>query len=358
MKIMIAAGGTGGHIYPAMALAESILKKNKENEVVFFGSSNRMESKVIPNAGYRFYGLEMSGTNGGVIAKAKSLFSLMKANKECKKILSKEKPDLCIGFGNYISVPFIRAAKSLHIPTMIHEQNSFAGKANRYLAKYVDGIVGCYESNLEQFPKEKTRLYGNPEATIASEVTWNPKELIEIGLDPNKPFVLFMMGSLGSSSVSKVIDEALPLFDTSYQFVVVSGVSNSYEFKTKSDDRIKIVPYVNGKNMLKGCKFAVLRAGATTMAEIGALGTPSILIPSPYVPNNHQYFNAMELVKHGGAKILEEKDLSCASLVKEVNDMIEHPKELEKISSIAYQLGKRDAANQMINWIEEVVNEA
>ncbi len=354
MKVMIAAGGTGGHIYPALALAEMLKKEDSSTEIVFFGSDNRMEAKVIPDAGYRFYGITMSGMNGRIAAKAASLLSLIKAEKECRKILHQEKPDICVGFGNYISVPLIKAAHGLSIPTMIHEQNSFAGKANRYLVKYADAIVGCYQSNLEQFPKEKTKLLGNPEASLAAQVQWNPKTLTELGLQEDIPFVLFMMGSLGSSSVSNVIDEALPLLHQEYQVVVATGKSNEYVYQYSSDQRVKIVEFVNGKMMLKGCALAVLRAGATTMAEIGAIGTPSILIPSPYVPNNHQYHNAMELVNEKAAAMIEEKDLNAESLAERVNTLMADSSARQQMHTNALKQGKVDAAENMIAWMKEL----
>ena len=355
MKVMIAAGGTGGHIYPALALAKVLQKEKPESEVVFFGSSNRMEARVIPSEGYRFYGMKMTGTNGGLVAKAESAFSMLKAEKQAKKILKEEKPDICVGFGNYISVPLIEAAHKMHLPTMIHEQNSFAGKANRFLASKVDAIVGCYDSNLEQMPAEKQKILGNPEATLAADTVFDEQNLTEIGLDPKIPFVLFMMGSLGSESVSAVIDEACPLFDHDYQVVIASGKANDHHFVFQNTDRIKIVPYVDGKAMLKGCALAVVRAGATTMAEIGAIGTAAVMIPSPYVPNNHQFYNASELVKKNAGVMLEEKDLNAESLADTVNRLMKDPEKLEEMRKIAYAQGKRDAAYRMIDWMEELV---
>ena len=356
MKVMIATGGTGGHIYPAMALAEILKKEKPETEIVFFGTNDRMESKVIPQAGYRFYGASMTGMNGGISAKVKSAASLIKAGGYCRRILKKEKPDICIGFGNYISVPLIKAAKRMHIPVMIHEQNSFAGKANRFLANDADVIVGCYESNLEQMPKEKVRLYGNPQASLAALTEFDPSEIEKNGLDPKIPFVVFMMGSLGSESVSEVIDQACSLFDDSFQVIIAAGTSNDYEFKYESDERIRIVPYVDGKNMLKGCALAVTRAGATTMAELGAIGCASVLIPSPFVPNNHQVINALELVKRDAAVMIEEKDLTAEKLADTVNSLMRDPEKLDQMRKNAYAAGQRDAAEKMIACMEELVN--
>lgn len=349
------AGGTGGHIYPALALADILVKSEPGSEAVFFGSNDRLESKMIPSAGYRFIGTDMESTSGGIVNKIRSVLSLIRAEKYAKKVLQEEKPDIVIGFGNYISVPLIRAAHKLHIPTLLHEQNSFAGKANVYLAKMTDAVVGCYEANYEQFPKEKVQLLGNPEATLASETVFDSQILKEYGLDPEKPFVIVMMGSLGSASVSKVLDEACEMFDDTYQVIIASGKSNSYTFAFKGNDTIKIVDYVDGKVLLKGCALAVLRAGATTMAEISALGCASILIPSPYVPNNHQFYNAKELADAGGAVLIEEKDLSAQKLAETVNALMKDEEGLRRMRENAAKQGKQDAAYRMIDLCREMI---
>lgn len=354
MKVMIAAGGTGGHIVPAVSLADILMKEKPDTKIYFFGSSNRMEATVIPEAGYRFYGVQMTGMTSGVSAKLKSAYSLVKARRACQHLLELQKPDILVAFGNYISVPIVGAAKKMGIPVILHEQNSFAGKANRFLSGKADAIVCCYESNLEQFPKEKCRVYGNPAATLAAEAAFDKEEIRRIGLDPEKPFVVFMMGSLGSSSVSEVIDEACEMFDSTYQIVIAAGKDNDYEFKTKDTGRIKIVPFVNGRSMLKGCALAVTRAGATTMAEIGAIGTCSILIPSPNVANNHQVYNAKELADIGGAIMIEEKDLTAAKLAETVNRLMSNETERMRIRENARKAGKTDAAYQMIRLMEEL----
>lgn len=355
MKVMIAAGGTGGHIYPAVALAEVLKERDPKTEVVFFGSNNRMESTVIPSLGYRFHGIRMFGMNGRLSAKIGSAVSMLRAEALCRKLMREEKPDIVVGFGNYISVPLVRAAHHFKIPTVLHEQNSYAGKANRFLARIADKIVGCYESNLRQFPAGKTLLLGNPEASIAAKTKWDPSLLKEYGLKEDAPFVICMMGSLGSSSVSKVIDDCLDYLGKQFNVIVATGKSNSYTYKHVSKDNIQIVEYVDGKQMLKGCALAVLRAGATTMAEIGAIGTPSILIPSPYVPNNHQYYNARELSDVDGAVLIEEKDLNAKGLADTINELMANPERREILRANAYRAGKRDAAEKMVDLMEELI---
>ena len=354
MKVMMVAGGTGGHIYPALALADILVRQDPSSEVVFFGSNDRLEAKIIPEKGYRFIGADMESTSGGIVSKVRSVLSLLHAEQSAVKILRKEKPDICIGFGNYISVPLIRAAHRLHIPTLLHEQNSYAGKANMYLGKMADGVVGCYSSNLKQFPHGKVYLYGNPQASAAADVTYDPAILKQYGLDPEKPFVLVMMGSLGSASVSKAVDEACPYLSDDYQVIIVAGKSNSYQFQNTEKDNIRVVDYVDVKVMLKGCALAVLRAGATTMAELSAIGCASILIPSPYVPNNHQYYNAQELSLHGAAVLLEEKDMNAQSLSDLINALMADEGRREKMKAASRALGKTDAAEKMIALCREI----
>ncbi len=353
---MIATGGTGGHIYPALALAELLKQKYPGIDIRFVGSSKRMEAEIITKNGYPFIGMEMTGMNGGIKAKLDSALSLYKAQKQCRIVLAKEKPDICVGFGNYISVPLIMAAHALHIPTIIHEQNSTAGKANKLLARFTDAAVGSYDGNLSQLGEKITRIYGNPEATLAALSTPDASSVIACGINPDKPFAVFMMGSLGSSSVSKVIDEACSLFDPDYQVLIAAGQDNDYKFHTISDKRIHIVPYVNGVQCLLQASVSVTRAGATTLAEIAAVGACSILIPSPFVPNNHQVYNSLELADCGAARMIEEKDLTPRILADIVNELMHDEKARNTIKENAKSLGRTDAAWQMIDWMEELSN--
>ncbi len=352
-NIVIATGGTGGHIYPALAFADRFKKRHPDYNILFVGSLDRMEATLIPQHGYAYYGVDMVPSSGSVSSKMKAALTLTKAKRWCRCFLREVQPECCIGFGNYISVPLILAAASLKIPTMIHEQNSFAGKANRLLGKVVKAIATSYPSTLSVFDKKKTRVLGNPQASLAKEIAFDESLLPSLGLRNDRKTIVCMMGSLGSSSVSKAIDEALCDIDQDVQIVVAVGKANPYEFKTKSDDRIKIVPYVDGIQMLKACDLAITRAGATTLCELTAIGCPAILIPSPYVPNNHQVKNALELVNENAAVMLEEKDLSNRSLSALVNSLIRDEARLKTMQTQALRLGKGNAADDMVDWVEE-----
>lgn len=358
MRIVIATGGSGGHIYPALSLAKAMKEKDPSTEFLFIGSNNRMEATEVPNAGYAFKGIDVMGMNGSILSKIKAFYLLQKAEKKCRIILESFKPNVVIGFGNYISVPVLWAAKSLHIPTMIHEQNSFAGKANKMLAKSVDAIVGCYEENLEQFPKQKTRILGNPRASEASRIVPNKAILKEYGCDENLPLVVIVMGSLGSESVNKILMEACQYMDNkSYQALVVTGKKGYDDFisTVRSKGHVHIVPYIKGIEVMCLADLVVVRGGATTSAEITALGLPSIIIPSPYVPNNHQVKNALALQNKNAAIMIEEKDLTANVLVSKIDEVLLDEELQTQMSKQAKALGKPNASRDMIQWILDLI---
>lgn len=354
MKWVIVAGGTAGHINPALALAKVAKKNNPDLEIIFIGSKDRLESKMIPEAGFPFISLPISSPSGNIVHKVKGLVSVFSAIPTCKKILKKEKPDICLGFGNYISVSVLKAAHQLGIPTFIHEQNSFPGKANLFLAKQARAIATCFEQN--QFPKKKTRLVGNPQASLLKDFKVDKKKAYEaFNLQEDLPLVTIMLGSLGSASVSKMIDEAIDSFHDSYQVLISTGQSNQYQYKHSSTERVKIVPYFDGKTYLSLSRLAITRAGATTLSELEALAVPSILIPSPYVPNNHQEINAMSLVNKKAAILLKEPTLTSKILAKQINQCMEDPAVYESLKEKALLGKEKDPAREMIAWIEEII---
>ncbi len=360
MRIVIATGGTGGHIYPALSLAKAIKEEDSSSEFLFIGSTNRMEATEIPNAGYAYKGIDVIGMNGSILSKIKAFYLLKRAEQECKKILIDFKPNIVIGFGNYISVPVLWAASSLHIPTMIHEQNSFAGKANKMLAKSVDAVVGCYEENLNQFPQSKTKILGNPRASEAAKVQKDKSLLAKYNLSDNVPLVVIVMGSLGSESVNEVLKEACGYMQNKeYQALIVTG-KKGYDSFTKSvtsTANVHVVPYIEGIEMMSLADLVVVRGGATTSAEITALGLPSIIIPSPYVPNNHQVLNALALQNKNAAIMIEEKDLTATKLVEQIQEIISNPKLQNEMAKEAKNLGRPHASQDMIRWIKNLVGE-
>ena len=358
MKVLIATGGTGGHIFPALALADDLMKKNPKNEIVFIGTKYRIEKEIIPNKGYRFIGLDISSTSGTMINKIKAVMKLVSAYFECKKLIKEEQADICIGFGNYISIPLIMAASKLNIKTMIHEQNSYVGKANIYLAKHVDLVVGCYYENIEQLSTEKVKILGNPRASAASLIKKDTQVLIDLGLNPDLKTILIVMGSLGSDSVNKVLKEAFNEMDNKdYQvlFVVGKNTSKDYLDSLQKYKNIIVKEFIDGIKVMANVDLIISRAGATTLSEITALKLPSILIPSPYVPNNHQVLNAKVLSDDEAAIMIEEKDLSAESLIKNIDELMNNDEKLRKMSKKTVNFAYINASSDIIKDIEVLV---
>lgn len=352
MNIIMVAGGTGGHIYPALALADKLVEYH--HNVTFMGSSSRMESNIIPSHNYPFIGLNIKNY-AGVKGRFKTLWNLVKVQKEVKELFRKAKPDLVIGFGNYISVPVILAAKSLHIKTIIHEQNSQFGKANLFLARFVDLVIGSYPENVKQC--SKTKVLGNPRGSKLYEYPKDVSCLKDYGLDPNKKTVLFVMGSLGSSSVNEHMLEVLKeLEHEEFQVLYVTGEKGYDAFieKYQGNSRIKVVKYIDGLKVMKSVDLIVCRAGATTLSEITACGLASITIPSPYVPGNHQYYNAMALHHKQASICVLEKELQKDILANLIKELIYDDLRLEKLKRNALKFGYPCAINDIIDEINKV----
>ena len=344
MRVVVATGGTGGHIYPAISLIDG-LKENGLEDVLFIGSNNRMESLEIPKRGYKFKGLNVVGTNGGITNKLKSIVLIIEFN-----------PNIVIGFGNYISVPVIIAAKILGIKTMIHEQNSVAGKANKFLSKFVDVVVGSYEENLKEFDKKKTKILGNPRASEASSIVVDKSLKANFGFDINKKLVLIVMGSLGSSSVSEVLmDYANKIKDKNYNILIVTGEKQYDLFNIKEKDYIKKIKYIEGIQVMALADLVVTRAGATTCAEVCALKKPSIIIPSPYVPNNHQLINGRTLQNVNATILIEESNLNAEILDETIEKLINDDELMKCMSKNAESIAKVNARDDIINLIKEVI---
>ena len=352
MKIAIVAGGTGGHIYPALTLADAL--KNKGHELVFIGSNDRMEKDVIPDRGYEYIGLDVYTTRGSIIQKVKSLLSMVSAYFKCLKILKGF--DMAIGFGNYISIPVMLSAIRLKLKTIIHEQNSFVGRANRLLDKRVDLVIGSYNENLDQFSNPNTKILGNPQSSKALNIKKDRKIIEDLGLDPDKKTIVIFMGSLGSSSVNEILIDYFKMMDDSYQVVFSTGKSHYDDVvsKVEAKDNLKIFERIDGINVLNNSDLLVSRAGATTITEICALGKPAILIPSPFVPNNHQYYNGKALVDIDAAIMIEEKDLSSKRLNDEINKLIHDEHRLKQLGNNAKKLNNPNVLDDIIEEIERL----
>ena len=334
MKYIITGGGTGGHIYPALAIADKIKKEDKKCDILYIGTHNRMEKDIVPLNNIKYKSIEMYGLKRSLsLSNFKSLYCYLKSINRVKNIIKKFKPDCVIGVGGYVTYPVISCAKKLGFKTVIHEQNSIPGLSNRKLEKYSDKIFVSFESSKEYFNDLSKVIYsGNPVGDKA--ISSKAQKLSTCGLDDNKKTIIIVMGSLGSKTVLDRFKLMLPMFkNKDYQILFITGKNYYEEFDSiKVPSNIHIKPYIdNLSGLLKNAYLLVSRAGASTISEIEALKLPTIFIPSPYVTDNHQYKNAMDLVNKNRGLLLEEKELSSDKLVRLIDDIMNDKKKYNEI---------------------------
>ena len=356
MRVVVSAGGTGGHIYPALAIIDKIKEKEPNSEFLYIGTHNRMEKDIIPERGIVFKSIEIYGFNKKNLFKNfKTISCVFKSFKKCKKMIKEFNPDVVIGVGGYVTVPVIISAKKMGYKTFIHEQNSIPGKSNKFLAKYCDAIGVSFASTMNCLPKDKTFLSGNPCSENAINIS--PASKAELGLSANKKLVLVTMGSLGSNSVNNYLIKILKNFENkSYEILIITGKANYENFmKNKIPDNVKVLPFYEGlTKIMKRTDLFISRAGASTLSEIIALEVPSILIPSPFVANNHQYINALDLINKDAAIMIEEKDLKDNILIEKIDSLIDDEIRLHHMKENLKQLKVHDSALLIYNKLKEI----
>lgn len=353
MRVIISAGGTGGHIYPALSILKKIKDKEPDSEILYIGTKNRMESKLVPEIGINYIGLNVIGLKKDLsILKAGPLF--LRAIHKCKKIMKEFKPDVVIGVGGYITAPVIYSAKKLGIKTVIHEQNSIPGKSNTFLEKYSDKILVSLPRSVKYF-KKPVVLTGNPRSQEAYFA--KPKDKKELGFSKNKKLVAIVMGSLGSTTITNALFEIIPKFkDKDYEVLIISGKDYYDSYPKDLPSNVKIVPFLNDLvNLLKNIDVLVTRSGASIISEVVSIGLPCIFVPSPYVANNHQYYNAKELVDKGAGLLLEEKDFNATNLIKKIDLLLTNRVLYDSICENAKKLGVISSCDKIYEEITKVV---
>ncbi|UII57319.1 undecaprenyldiphospho-muramoylpentapeptide beta-N-acetylglucosaminyltransferase [Cytobacillus spongiae] len=362
MKIVVSGGGTGGHIYPALALIREIQKQRKDVEFLYIGTEKGLESSLVPRENIPFKSIHITGFKRKIsFENAKTVMRFLKGVKESKRMLKEFKADVVIGTGGYVCGPVVYAASKLGIPTIIHEQNSIPGLTNKFLSRYVNKIAICFEEAKAFFPEEKVVFTGNPRA---SEVLGKDgaKGRISVGLKTSSPVVLIFGGSRGAKPINEAVIKSLnELREKPYEVVYVTGDVH-YESVKKEVElvgnprNVHVKPFIhNMPEVLAGVDLTVARAGATTLAELTSLGVPSILIPSPYVTANHQEKNARSLTDKGAAKLLLEKELSSQKLVETIDEILMDKTKLFEMKASAKELGIPDAAERLFNLMKELV---
>jgi len=328
MKVIVTAGGTGGHIYPALGVIEK-LKEDKNNEFLYIGTKDRMESELVPELGINYEGLEIYGLTKNITRDIHNVKCIMSSYKKCKQIMKEFKPDYVIGFGGYVTFPVLMAAHKYKIRTGIHEQNKIPGKTNKLLSKFVDTTFISFEESKNEF-KNKVILSGNPCGEKA--ITIERHDKTKLGFSKNKKLILIVMGSLGSEVVNNKLKDFLENYnDSEKEILFITGNSSYDKFKNlKVKDYVKIVPFYNDlSGLMKSSDLIISRAGASTISEILSVNIPSILIPSPYVANNHQYYNALDLKQKGISIMIEQQELTTDSLKQAIEEVFINENEIK-----------------------------
>lgn len=368
-NIIFAAGGTGGHINPALAVAGEIRKRYPKANILFIGTAEKMEARLVPAAGFDFKTIQISGFNrvlnlNGIKQNIKTLSYLLKSSSQAKKIIKDFNADAVIGFGGYVSGPVVRAAAKLGIPTAVHEQNAFPGMTNKTLAKMVDAVMLTEESVAQYMqPKNPPVVTGLP---VRGELLETDRDIAraELGLD-DKPFILSMGGSLGAKAIN---DSMLDVIANRTQkndcvFMHATG-KDCKDFPERlaekgtdlNNKNIIIRDYIDDMHRcLAAADLVICRAGASSLCEFQVMGKPSILIPYPFATENHQYHNAKALADKGAAILIEEKDLTPAVLMQHIDTLLESPGKLTQMGKAAKQMAVVDATSRIVKVIEGII---
>lgn len=372
MKLIFATGGTAGHINPALAVASYIREKHPDSDILFIGTADHMEARLVPNAGFAFKTIEINGFKRSLSPKAmldnvKTVGKLLKSEKESKKIIQSFAPDVVIGFGGYVSGPVLQSAAKLGIPCCIHEQNAFPGITNKQLAKSVDKVMLTVEDAQKYLePKNEPVVTGLP---VRGELLTKDRASAraELGIPDKAQLVLSFGGSLGAAPLNNAMHDIL-LENAASECIyhIHSAGTNGTKFLeqlagegfeaiNETDLRkgnAEVRKYIDNMDVCMAAADVVIgRAGASSLSEIEAMGKASILIPSPYVAENHQYHNAMALVNRNAARIIEEKDLTTDSLKAMLNELLSSPDTLLEIEKNAKNMAIVDARERIADII-------
>jgi len=358
MKVIMVAGGTGGHIYPAIAILNKIKEKEPESKFLYIGTTDRMEKDIIPPLGIPFVGIEMMGLNRkNFFSNVVVLRKFFQAVKKAKNEILKFQPDIIIGAGGYITAPVLYAAHKLRIPILIHEQNSIPGVSNKFIGSFADKICVSLPNSLHLFPKEKVVYTGNPRSEEILSVS--KKKKTDLGFDAHKKLVVVVMGSLGSTTMTTKIKELIPAFQTKdYQVLVITGKKYFDDYNQLDiPSNVVLKPFMEDLiQLLKDTDLIISRAGASTIAEITAIGLPAILVPSPYVTNNHQYKNAKELEDHGACHIVLEEDFGKDKILSEIDSIFRDKEAYDLMVQHSKELGISDSATRIYEEVKKIVN--
>ena len=365
MRVLLTGGGTAGHINPAIAIANYIKEKEPDSEFLFVGTERGLEKTLVPKCGYDIKFIDVMGLKRSLsVENIKVFINYVKSTGVAKRIIKNFKPDVVIGTGGYVCAPVVKAAASLKIPTLIHEQNVFPGLAIKMLAGKADVTAISFEETRDMMKAKKMVLTGNPLRPDLFAVHDIDLVRAQYGFD-EKPIVLMFGGSLGAEKMNEALVQMIEENRIRDFNLIASTGERHYESISESIKKttdltkvknIKVVPYIyNMEEIFFAADVVVGRAGAITVSEITALGKAAVLIPSPYVAHNHQEYNARYLEKNGAAKVVLENEVSGKRISEEISSILKNKETLAKMQSDSKKIGIADACETIYNYIKEMI---
>jgi UDP-N-acetylglucosamine--N-acetylmuramyl-(pentapeptide) pyrophosphoryl-undecaprenol N-acetylglucosamine transferase len=357
-KFIISGGGTGGHIYPAVAIANELKERYPNAEFLFVGAKDRMEMEKVPQSGYEIKGLWISGLQRSLSLKNLMFpLKLISSLWASKKIIKSFKPDVAIGTGGYASAPLLRVASNKGIPCLIQEQNSHAGITNKWLSNKAKSICVAYEGMEQFFPSEKLKLTGNPVRQDLLDISDKRTEAISFfKLNSNKKTLLILGGSLGARRINELINSSLELFEKLNLQVIWQCGKFYYEtYKNYKTETVQIHAFLNRMDLAYAASdFIISRAGALSVSELCLVGKPVIFIPSPNVAEDHQTKNALAISNKNAALLIKENELD-SMFESEFSGLISSEEKQQEFSKNIKELAKPNATKEIVAEIERIM---
>ena len=363
LKVIVSGGGTGGHIYPAVAIANEIKERYPDTSFLFVGASDRMEMEKVPQAGYPIEGLWISGIQRKLFSKNNLLFpfKLISSLWKAKRIVKRFKPDIAIGTGGFASGPVLQVANGKNIPTLLQEQNSYPGITNKLLAKKADVICVAYDGLDRFFPSNKIIKTGNPVRQDLLDISGKREEAIQFfGLDTSKKTILVLGGSLGARRINQLIDKELAFFESlGVQVIWQTGKLYIDQYKVHDkNDGVQVHAFLNRMDLAySAADFIISRAGASSVSELCIVGKPTIFIPSPNVAEDHQTKNAAAIVQNDAAIMIKESQLDD-SFQSQFKELYVNDEQQEKLSTEIKKLALVNATKDIVDEVEKLINRA
>ena len=364
LNVLVSGGGTGGHIFPALSIANEVQRRHPEAKILFVGAEGRMEMEKVPAAGYNIIGLPVSGFDRKhLLRNFKVLSRLFKSMGLAKKILNDFKPNIAIGVGGYASGPMLKAAQKQGIPTLLQEQNSYAGVTNKLLAAKAECICVAYEGMERFFPQEKIVLTGNPVRRNLLECGATPEQARQaMGVDPNKRTILIIGGSLGARTINNAIIDGLSKIGEAYDVQVIWQTGKIYDQQCREAldasgvKNVAQMAFISNMDMAyRAADLVVSRAGASSISELQLLGKPAILVPSPNVAEDHQTKNALALANRDAAIMVRDAD-AAGSLVETMLATVTDGNKLTTLGSNVLKMALHDAAERIVDEVDRIIN--